>query len=174
MRRYLPFSTVRQSPEFLSYYQAAERFCFFLEQDSCLATTDFLVAVRSQLLQLYADASAMPWLDLQSNKEYEEKLSVVAYQTLLSTVARQLGEARYYWHMFDPTDSDDTAPVCGDLLDDLGDIYKDLKYSLVVYHLGEVDCEENALWQLKFDFDAHWDAHCINALSAIHFYLKKL
>ena len=174
MCNYLVFEEVRQTPEFAKYYEAANHFCVFLEESQHLATIRFLELIRTHLLRLYATALDMPWVDLQSNKEYDEKLSADALQIVLSTVAEQLDSARYYWHMFDPTNDLDTTPVCGDLLDDVSDIYKDLKYSLMIFDLGKEDCEENALWSLKFDFDAHWGEHCVNALYAIHFYSNKL
>jgi hypothetical protein len=59
-------------------------------------------------------------------------------------------------------------------LDDLGDIYKDLQYSLRVFDLQIADSQENALWQFKFDFVKHWGEHCINALRALHFFIQKL
>lgn len=173
MSDYPPFEEVRQTPEFAKYYEAASHFCIFLEESKGLTTTGFLDKARAHLLRLYAAALAMPWINLESDKEYEEKLSADDFQTILITVAEQLDSARYYWHVFDPTNDLDTTPVCGDLLDDIGDIYKDLKYSLMIFNLGKEDCEEIALWDLKFNFDAHWSQHCVNALYAIHFYLKK-
>ena len=174
MRRYLSFAEARQTLAFAEYYQAAVSFCGFIENNGSSDTIDFLITVRTCLLRLYATALAMPWIELQSNEEFEEKLSADAFQAILHGVAEQLGEARYYWHVFDPAKDLDTVPVCGDLLDDIGDIYKDLRYSLMIFGLGRANCEEVALWDLKFDFDAHWSNHCINALSAIHFFLKKI
>ena len=167
-----PLEEVRQSAEFAEYHRAAEAFCEFLEGNFKLAPADFLTTIRTHLLRLYPAALAMPWVDLQSNEEFEEKLSADAFQAVLHSIAEQLGEARYYWHVFDPVNDLDTTPVCGDLLDDVGDIYKDLKYALMIFNLGKGECQENALWEMKFDFDAHWNRHCINALSAIHFYLE--
>jgi hypothetical protein len=172
--QYLFAGEARQTLEFTEYYEAAAKFCLFLEGNSCADTADFLTSMRTHLLRLYVAALAMPWVDLQSNAEFEEQLSADAFHAVLHGVAEQLGKARYYWHVFDPVSDLDTVPVCGDLLDDAGDIYKDLKYSLMIFNLDKEECEEIALWQLKSDFDAHWNRHCINALSAIHFYLKQL
>lgn len=172
MYTYLPFAEAKQASEFTEYYEAAGHFCLFLEESKGLSASGFLNKIRLHLLRLYAAALAMPAVELQSNKEYEDKLSADAFQAVLSRTAEQLGSARYYWHVFDPINDLDINPVCGDLLDDLGDIYKDLKYSLMIFNLGKEDCEEIALWDLKYDFDAHWSQHCINALSAIHFYLE--
>jgi hypothetical protein len=171
-----PLSTdeLLQTPTFAAYYQAAVDFCAFIEQKESCMPVDFLLATRPYLVRLYDTASALPWVELQSNKDYEEKLTVDTFHAALSSIAERLGEARYYWHVFDPLDDLDITPVCGDLFDDLGDIYKDIKYALMIFHLGQEECQQNALWQFKCDFNTHWDQHCVNALSAIHFYLKRL
>jgi hypothetical protein len=148
-------------------------FCAFIEQPEPGLPQEFLLATRRYLVRLYDAASALPWVDLQSNQDYDDTLAAATFQATLSSIAERLGEAHYYWHVFDPLDDLENTAVCGDLLDDLGDIYKDIRYALLVFHLGQPDCQENALWQFKFDFDAHWDRHCVNALSAIHFYLKR-
>jgi hypothetical protein len=163
-----------QAPTFAAYYQTAVDFCAFLEQPVPGPPQDFLRATRRYLVRLYEAASALPWVDLQSNQDYDDTLNATTFQATLSSIAERLGEARYYWQVFDPLDEVENPAVCGDLLDDVGDIYKDIRYGLLVFHLGQPDCQENALWQFKFDFDAHWDRHCVNALSAIHFYLKRL
>jgi len=115
----------------------------------------------------------MPWVELKSNKEYDDKLSAESLQQVLVTTAARLDEARYYWHVFDPTDEAALEPVCGDLLDDLGDIYKDLKYALLIFQLNLEGCKEIALLDFKHDFEMHWGHHCMNALAAIHFYIKR-
>lgn len=74
--------------------------------------------------------------------------------------------------MFDPTDHNDTASVCGDLTDDLGDIYKDLKTFLTEFEKDDDDVKQNALWQLKWSFDNHWNDHCMDAIYALHHFLK--
>jgi len=50
--------------------------------------------------------------------------------------------------------------------------YTTTKFSFMTYNLDKEDCKENALWQFKFDFNKHWGDHCINALSAIHYFLQ--
>ena len=59
----------------------------------------------------------------------------------------------------------------GDLGDDLLDIYKDVKESLLVYNSPHEHAPERALWLLDFGFNHHWGQHCVDALQAIHHYL---
>lgn len=163
---------ILKTKAFADFYNAAVEFCGFIETYNSKDKVEFLKATRTHLLKLYDDALKLQWVDLQSNIEYNDKLDSTELDNTLSYISTRLGKARYYWHVFDPTNNKDTEPVCGDLVDDLGDIYQDLKFSIMIFNLGKQDCQENALWQFKFDFDKHWDDHCINALSAIHFFLQ--
>lgn len=168
----LKVDKILRANEFSDFYQEASNFCEFLERDSTTSNIEFLNRIRENLLNLYNKALKLQWVDLQSNIEYEDKLDNKEFENILNSLANKLDDKRYYWHVFDPTNQDDTEPVCGDLVDDLGDIYKDIKFSIMTFNLDKKDCKENALWQFKFDFDKHWDDHCINALSAIHFFLQ--
>lgn len=145
--------------EFSDFYQEAFEFCIFLENDSKISIVDFLGQTRKKLLSLYDKALRLQWVDLQSNVEYDDKLNKQKFENTLNSLVNRLDNKRYYWHVFVPMNQDDMEPVCGDLLDDIGDICKDLKFSIMTFNLNKIDCKENALWQFKFD--KHWGDHCI-------------
>ena len=168
----LKVDDIIRTQEFRDFYDSAVDYCHYIEQDSTESTIYFLQTVRRKLLSLYISALNLPWVDLQSEIEYDNQLDDIEFNKILNSLSDKLGDSRMYWHVFDPTNQDDTEYVCGDLVDDLGDIYKDLKFSLATFNLDKVDCKENALWQFKFDFDKHWDDHCIDAISAIHYFLQ--
>lgn len=156
--------------QFSDFYKAAVAFCAFIENNGKL---EFLQTTRQHLLKLYDTALKLQWVDLQSNVEYDDQLDAVEFERILFRLEEKLEDFRYYWHVFDPANDKDPAAVCGDLMDDLSDIYQDLKYSIMIFNLDKQDCKENALWQFKFGFEKHWGYHCIKALGAIHFYLQK-
>ncbi len=172
MQKIFTLEEIIKTEEFNNFYKTVIEFCDFIENYSAADKMEFLEIAKDYLLRLYSNASKLQWVDLQSNSEYAENIDDKIYNKALLFIADRLRDSRYYWHVFDPTNSEEKEPVCGDLVDDLGDIYKDLKYSIMIFNLNKQDCKENALWQFKFDFDKHWDNHCINALSAIHFYLQ--
>ncbi len=163
---------ILKTKEFKDFYKTAVEFCNFIENQTCKNNIEFLKEVRMCLLKLYYEAIKLKWVDLQSNIEYDDKLNGDEIEKTLLFISDRLGDARYYWHVFDPTNENNTESLCGDLVDDLGDIYQNLKFSLMILNLNKQNCQENALWQFKFDFDNHWDDHCINALNAIHFYIQ--
>lgn len=149
----------------------ARRYCLFIEDQQPMPPVVFLPQVQQLLLDLYTAALSLDWINLQSKADYETKK--IDLPKILRVVAEKLDNSRYYWSVFDPTSESDAEAGCGDLLDDLGDIYKDLACSLIIFDLQTADSQENALWQFKFDFAKHWGDHCINALRALHFFLAE-
>lgn len=91
----------------------------------------------------------------------------------MSFTADRLDNNRYYWHVFDPTKDTQIEFVCGDLLDDLTDIYQDLKNSIFLFESDKPEKIETAVWNLKWSFDNHWDDHDINASYALHYFINK-
>ncbi len=169
------FSTdyILNTKAFSDFYATASNFCEFIETDQAESGA-FLQQLTHYLLDLYRKALVLSWVRLDSNVEYEEKLNGDQLEETIAFIAKHLGSTRNYWHLFDPSDGSDKEPCCGDLVDDIGDIYTDLKYDLLIFNLDKPDCKENALWQFKFGFDKHWGDHCMNALAAIHFLSKRL
>lgn len=170
MKDSLKIEEILNKQEFIVFYEYTQDFCNFIEISDI--ENDYFKTLKIKLLKLYELGTNLPWVDLQSNVDYDDKLSDIEFKGLLDNIASKIGDNRFYWHVFDPTNENDKEPVCGDLVDDLGDIYKDLKYSILIFNLNQLDSKENAVWQFKFDFDSHWGDHCINALNAIHFFQK--
>ena len=126
---------------------------------------------HAHLLALYSIARYLPAIQLQVDRDYEDTVNDSVMKPLLKSIGNRVPFS-YYWVVLNPVDMNNLAETgTGDLIDDLGDIYKDLKRALIVFDIDERAAKENAIWKFKFDFDYHWNEHCIEALSAIHHYL---
>ncbi|MCE5268919.1 MAG: DUF5063 domain-containing protein [Planctomycetaceae bacterium] len=54
------------------------------------------------------------------------------------------------------------------LFDDLADIYRDLRDGMRFYCLKTDKGIEEAIWQWRFDYEAHWGQHLFDALHTVH------
>jgi len=163
---------ITQTKGFIYFVETIKRFCVFIETHQSDNYRRFLETTQKQLIDLYTYGQTLPDFDLPAEREIEEvDILDNDIRALLSFTKDRLRDP-FYWVVFDPTDHDDTTSVCGDLIDDLGDIYKDLKTFLIGFENEDDDVKQNALWHLKWSFDNHWNDHCINAVYAIH-YLRK-
>lgn len=145
-------------------------FCVFIESIDKLGD-DYLRQLQTVLLTLYQKAIFLPWTTLELNQEFQVDLSKEEVESVLRKLNDKIGGDRYYWLVFDPTDDNDKESVCGDLVDDIVDTYKDVKSGLLSFDLGTMASKEHAIWKLKFLFEKHWGQHTINALRTMHFLL---
>jgi hypothetical protein len=82
-------------------------------------------------------------------------------------ISRQLDllPSSYYGVCLDPMSVPPTQLGIGDVADDLADIHVELGAGLALYRAGQPG---NAVWSWSFGFGAHWGAHVVGALGALH------
>ena len=157
----------------LNFLNAVRSFCSLLETKQSGSPAKFLTVMQRHLLTLYSYGLDMPLVKLEESTNSEFEMPDVEMESVLRLTGENL-PYQYYWHVFDPSDDKDTTAVCGDMVDDIGDIYKDIKRSLLLFDSGSQTVQQHAVWQFKFDFENHWSNHCINALYAIHYFQQRL
>ena len=172
--RNLPVHDIISSEKFETFYQAAKKFTSFVEDRFTIDSDDYLRDLHDCLVTLYETAMNVPWIDLQSTSEFSNKLDKPYIQKVVNSIADNLQDKRYYWDVHDPVRKDGKHIILTrNLVDDVGNIFKAIKYSLTIFNSGKPDSKEVALWQFKFDFEYHWGSNCISAIRALHFHILK-
>lgn len=162
---------ILNTKEFSELLNTAKEYCNFIETESKLTQIEFLREAQTYLITLYSLARHLPLVHLQTDKDFESDIDDNTMELLLKFIGNRV-PFPYYWTVLNPVNMNNLAETgTGDLIDDLGDIYKDLKRALLIFDTDHIAAKENAIWKFKFDFDYHWGAHCMEALSAIHHYL---
>jgi hypothetical protein len=167
----LTIDKIIQADSFVKFLKSVRDFCEFIENGKTENYLSFLRLTQTHLQSLYFGGQKLQVVDLNYNLDFKDIMTKPQLQIILNGLADRLNN-RFYWHVFDPSKENNIEPVCGDLLDDLGDIYKDLKNSLLLFDNGtpaEIEC---AVWTFKWSFDSHWADHCINATYALHYFIQ--
>ncbi len=76
---------------------------------------------------------------------------------------RERADETFGWERYYRIESGDGVELMGDLIDDIGDIYLDLRRGLEVFDRSEVD----GIWEWWFGFEAHWGVHARNAIGGL-------
>jgi hypothetical protein len=118
----------------------------------------------SAALQLPDTAVLFDDGDDSAAREPPAAQSAIAPPPGLSQLAGLLGPRRFYREVFDPYAESSDGEVTGDIIDDLGDIYRDLQRGLVHWQSGTPG---DALREWRFNFQIHWAEHATSALRAI-------
>lgn len=136
----------------------ARRFCAFVRCADELPLDLRLREARRRMAALYRAALDLPdpaALDVDDSD---------APDVEGGRVEPSFGKADVYWLVPDPTE--EQAPTVSLLSDDFGDTYLDVARGLQLWDRGKLD---DAVWEWRFNFDAHWGRHAVDALRALHY-----
>jgi hypothetical protein len=161
---------------------AAKKFVEILE-DRGMTKEAFLKSSHSALVHLYSAGHKLQEIELKYSGADSDFNRDEIFDNQNAGLISELGEEAFYWEVFDPTYSEqdgkpnsgwaitDKDASQGWLVDDYGDIYRDLKIELEkIDKIGTDQAVEDALWQLNFGFRNHWGRHVINAMRYLHYY----
>lgn len=156
-----------------SVLESARQFCDLV--DAALTDKygqeDFIDLLHIRLVDLYNYSLHIPKIEIFVKYKSEEGKEIKdSDRALYEKLTQILGIYTDYSESFDPTiiESDDNY-LQGWLVDDLADIYKDLKQVLEMLDKDTDEHVQEGLWNLRFVFGAHWGTHTINAIRFLHF-----
>ena len=158
---------------FIEFIKDARHFCTFMENISTEEPDSFLSKTQTHLQTLYSGGQMLVPVDLKYDEDFDDILTEEELQDISNNLVYILQKNRTYWVVFDPTNENDTEPVCGDLFDDLIAVYRELKNMLLLYDKGTPAAVEAAIWNVKFNFDIHWSNHCIDCIYALHYFIRR-
>jgi hypothetical protein len=165
-------SDLRNHPDVISFVQSGRKFCALLECRDW-DKEHWAEAVLPTLAQLYADALRLPAVDPDEFQKLPAVFDVSRKQwnELYEALGKFLADSRWYWAYFDPTEPRDSkeAAIGGDLADDLGDIYRDVKPGINAWDSGVDDYLEQIIFHWTCaGFHSHWGVHAVSAMRALH------
>lgn len=151
--------------EIQNFVLAAEHFCEWLEnppKDS--ADHDPYEAIRL-ISTLYTGALLLPPVDVVQLHNFD-RIPTLGPE-VLDSIRQRLAEFpfQYYWNIRQVLSMDGAEPELGEIADDLGDIYKDVKEGLLAF---QSDLKALAIWHWHQTWAMHWGAHAVSALRALH------
>lgn len=154
------------------FVSTARAYCMFLETDPGRDPRQFLRTVQKDLLTLYRMGLDLPDISSVDDSHVEDSIEQHIHMERILKLTRDRLPFGLYWVAYNPLEIASPAQVgAGDLVDDLGDIYRNLKKGLLLFDHTAAGTKENAIWYFKFDYDNHWGQHCMSALQVIHQYL---
>lgn len=140
-----------------TFVAEAREFCDFMVTAQSLDLNTTLRGLLAMLPSLYVAGLNLP--DVEPTAR--------ALEIPRQAIPIDFGPRDLYWQVFDPYE-DGAEPSVGSLTDDVLDIYSDVKTGLLIYERGSEDDRVDAVWHWKFDFQAHWGDHLVDALRALH------
>lgn len=153
------------------FVSTARAYCTFIETDSGNDPRQFLRTVQKDLLMLYRLGLDLPLIEEATDVDMSHVDDKINKERVLRLI-RDRVPVTSYWVTLTPLDFVNPTQIgTGDLVNDLNEIYIDLKRGLVLFDKSDTVIREYAVWYFKYHYDHHWGQHCVNALPIIHRYL---
>ncbi|MDF2192310.1 DUF5063 domain-containing protein [Paraflavitalea sp. CAU 1676] len=150
------------------FVATARAYCTFIETDQGHNPRQFLRTVQKDLLMLYRFGLDLPQIEAPGEVDMSHTDDKIHLDRVLRLI-RDRVPVKSYWVTLTPLDFVNPTEIgTGDLVDDLGDIYLDLKRGLVLFDTSDTLAREYAVWYFRFHYTHHWGQHCIDALQIIH------
>ena len=158
-------------PIIVPFLDTVREYCSYIEKIDWNNAQPFINVIYKNLVRLYKLALELP--PIESDKSYADTLEI--QEKVLDDALQNIKKNapfQYYWTVLNPLAIDLPSTGTGDLIDDLFDIYKELKLSITYY--DEVEgYREFGLWLFNLTFSSHWGDHCVDAIHVIHKYLAE-
>lgn len=143
--------------------EVAARYCSLIESTDKQDWDSFRLTTISLLAELIYKAHQLP--DVEGTGANGRSITQAEWKEVFDNVSTNL-KFTYYWTALSPTDLEDDSLGCGDLADDLADIWRDLKEGLLILE-NNPTASRDAIWQWRFGLSAHWGDHAAQALSCL-------
>jgi len=165
----LKYSKYLQITEFKYFREIAEQFFKLIEQETKLDNHEYRCQLHQSLSELYTQSWKLPNLDLQFDSDIKDQLKESNTKDIGKKISEKLGENTIYYEVFDPFHPEEDEPTQGWLVDDLTDIYREIKNGILKIENGNPKYIEDGIWDIIFGRNSHWGNHAINALRALHY-----
>jgi len=165
--------SLRSHPEVVAFHEAAAEYCALLESPPG-DVQEWVVKILAAMARVYACAHRLPAVSLDDDAvDVPDAFDVGhdEWKQVCNLVRDALDLQCYYWSYFDPTVPQDEMPYsdCGDLADDLADIYRDIKPGLRAWETNNDGYLPTIVFHWKFSlFESHWGVHAVDAMRALH------
>lgn len=137
------------------FYDIANTYCRFISENKI--TVDSIPSLMELLMKLYISAANLP----ETEPETIERLVEGKTDRPLVRIGDQVPQ--FYWEVSDPFVQEDS--VCGDVADDLSDIFADLQIGIKEFESGRAG---NAAFEWKLGLNNHWGNHVVGVLRVLH------
>jgi hypothetical protein len=163
------FSHVVYSKDVIEFVTVAGEFCNFLENTEQYLKKDFISISLKVLPLLYLKASVLPETEEELENEFIDKaVDEGMYQFILNVVRNKMGQHDDYLEVFTADMQHSDMPLTATVSEDLADIYQDIKNFIESYKTAVTEIMNDALFELRNNFELYWGQRLVNTLRALH------
>lgn len=157
---------------FKSFWQSASQLCDFLQFPQNIAVELYRQKLILLLLDTYKAGLFLPEINIEADDnliddKFDDQVNgmKLAYQD-------EIGAVNHYFDAYDPYDFEDNILSEGSIVDELKEIFRQLKIQLIKIETGEQKWIIDATWSVQFYLNLSLQNELIDVSRALHHSLK--
>ncbi len=154
------------SKEVVEFVTVSNEFCLLAEQVQDFDKADFINRSRKLLPLVYFKAAVLPNPDESTDEFYQKFVHEADWHYIEQRISQKLGISERFITITEPADKLEAEEVS--LAECYADIYQDLKDFVTLYQIGNELSVNEALWELKENFEQVWGPRLLALLSELH------
>jgi hypothetical protein len=165
------YSEILELTGFKIFVKEIDDFFELLESEDIEDESKFKKRLHLSLSKVYSTSFLIPYLELEFDSDFENDQFIKRDKEFANKISKKLKSCDWYSGIFDPFNIDDSDPVQFSLIDDIIDIYYELKIAKLKIEKKKPEYIEDGIWDIIFGRNNHWGTHAVNAIRALHYKL---
>lgn len=156
------------SEEVINFVRESANYCEWLENSAAHERKEWFYGLRKILANLYRSALALPEVEAVYNESNQKFVTEKDYARIQDLVRGKAGQWDDYPEVFNPDEPIEELQITANISENCADIYQELKDFITLYHIGNNEVMNDALWEVAENFDRLWGQKLLNVLRVIH------
>ena len=155
------------SKSVLEFTTVANELCKFLEAPTTTEVKPLLSTLQKVLPFLYMKATLLPDTELlfdDGNEKFVTEENWIEVREKFQTI---IGRHDTYPETVTDLGQTDETRIAS-ISENIADIYQDIKDYCLLFQVGAAEIMNDALWEVKNNFQQYWGVKALSTLAAIH------
>ena len=153
----------------LELVTVAVQFCAYLESAEQRQPREFVDTMLRFLPLLYLKGTLLPEADMSDDEvDLQDYVTEENYDIVRTNIALLMGANDDFLEVFMEDMKYSDTPILSTVSENLADIYQDLKNFVFSYRQDDEAVKQEAVAQVKENFEHYWGQRCANVLRALH------
>ena len=156
------------SEEVIEFVRLASAYCEWLENSLMQKRKPWFEKLRKIMSGIYNQALKLPVVEAIYQEENQKFVTEEDYNNIRLMIRKKAGQWDEYPEVFNPEEPIEELDITAHISEDCADIYQELKDFITLYHIGNNEIMNDALWEVRENFDRLWGQKLLNVLRVIH------
>ena len=156
------------SEEVIEFVRLASAYCEWLENSLMQKRKPWFDKLRKLMSGIYDQALKLPVVEAIYQEGNQKFVTEQDYNNIRQMIRKKAGQWDEYPEVFNPEEPIEELDITARISEDCADIYQELKDFITLYHIGNNEIMNDALWEIRENFDRLWGQKLLNVLRVVH------